>query len=185
MAVYGTSSGPFLGASYSLWKLARSTGKAAWIAGTTFVILFVPLIIELEREAQLVEFETSQLDIMAEAARPVLHLFRIILRAHREKLPAPMRELGDTYVKDEFRKHLRGKTTQEQWRQFMEEWRRYAGTLAASDGPQASGGVAAADASGDIPPEVLETLTPDQRARLAKLRAEAQRLRADLLGESR
>ncbi|KAL6772409.1 SDHAF3 [Auxenochlorella protothecoides x Auxenochlorella symbiontica] len=122
---------------------------------------------------------------MAEAARPVLHLFRIILRAHREKLPAPMRELGDTYVKDEFRKHLRGKTTQEQWRQFMEEWRRYAGTLAASDGPQASGGVAAADASGDIPPEILETLTPDQRARLAKLRAEAQRLRADLLGESR
>lgn len=48
-------------ASYGAWKLTRSTGKAAWIAVTTFLVLAVPLIIELDREAQLVEFENQQL----------------------------------------------------------------------------------------------------------------------------
>lgn len=48
-------------ASYAAWKLTRSTGKAAWIAVTTFLVLAVPLIIELDREAQLVEFENQQL----------------------------------------------------------------------------------------------------------------------------
>ncbi|KAF0930594.1 hypothetical protein E2562_033758 [Oryza meyeriana var. granulata] len=38
-------------------KLLRSTGKAAWIAGTTFV---VPLIIEMDREQQLNDIELQQ-----------------------------------------------------------------------------------------------------------------------------
>ena len=46
---------------YAAWRLTRSTGKAAWIAVTTFLVLAVPLIIELDREAQLVEFESQQL----------------------------------------------------------------------------------------------------------------------------
>lgn len=37
------------------------TGKAAWIAGTTFLVLFVPFIIEMDREAQLMEIENQQL----------------------------------------------------------------------------------------------------------------------------
>ena len=41
-------------------KLLWSTGKAAWIAGTTFLILAVPLIIEMDRETQLIEMETAQ-----------------------------------------------------------------------------------------------------------------------------
>jgi import receptor subunit TOM22 len=36
-------------------KLLRSTGKAAWIAGTT-----VPLIIEMDREQQLNDLELQQ-----------------------------------------------------------------------------------------------------------------------------
>ena len=47
--------------SYAAWRLTRSTGKAAWVAVTTFLVLAVPLIIELDREAQLVEFESQQL----------------------------------------------------------------------------------------------------------------------------
>ncbi|GJP45882.1 hypothetical protein CLOM_g5224 [Closterium sp. NIES-68] len=41
-------------------KLLWSTGKAAWIAGTTFLILCVPLIIEMDREQQLMDLEGQQ-----------------------------------------------------------------------------------------------------------------------------
>ena len=47
--------------AYNAWRLTRSTGKAAWIAVSTFLVLVVPLIIELDREQQLVEFEAQQL----------------------------------------------------------------------------------------------------------------------------
>jgi import receptor subunit TOM22 len=52
------------GVSGALRKLVRSTGKAGWIAGTTFLILIVPLIIEMDREQQLVEFESQQLNAL-------------------------------------------------------------------------------------------------------------------------
>lgn len=44
--------------------LAVVAGKAGWIAGTTFLILIVPLIIEMDREQQLVEFESQQLNAL-------------------------------------------------------------------------------------------------------------------------
>ncbi len=43
------------------WKLSRHTGKAAWIAGTSFLVLIVPLIIEMDREQQMLEFENQQI----------------------------------------------------------------------------------------------------------------------------
>ncbi|KAJ9700793.1 hypothetical protein PVL29_006217 [Vitis rotundifolia] len=47
-------------AAYVTKKLLQSTGKAAWIAGTTFVILVVPLIIEMDREQQLNDLDLQQ-----------------------------------------------------------------------------------------------------------------------------
>ncbi len=43
------------------WKLAKSTGRAGWITATCCLVLLVPLIIEMDREQQLVEFENQQL----------------------------------------------------------------------------------------------------------------------------
>ncbi|KAK6929703.1 Mitochondrial import receptor subunit Tom22 [Dillenia turbinata] len=50
--------------AYVTKKLLRSTGKAAWIAGTTFVILVVPLIIEMDREQQFNEMELQQASLL-------------------------------------------------------------------------------------------------------------------------
>ncbi|KAD4584020.1 hypothetical protein E3N88_21621 [Mikania micrantha] len=49
-------------------KLLRSTGRAAWIAGTTFLILVVPLIIEMEREAQYNELDLQQASLLGTPA---------------------------------------------------------------------------------------------------------------------
>ncbi|KAH7856892.1 hypothetical protein Vadar_006639 [Vaccinium darrowii] len=45
-------------------RLLKSTGKAAWIAGTTFLILVVPLIIEMEREQQFNDLELQQASLL-------------------------------------------------------------------------------------------------------------------------
>ncbi|KAF3436091.1 hypothetical protein FNV43_RR23183 [Rhamnella rubrinervis] len=45
-------------------KLLKSTGKAAWIAGTTFLVLVVPLIIEMDREQQMNDLELQQASIL-------------------------------------------------------------------------------------------------------------------------
>lgn len=48
----------------SIKKLTKSTGKAAWIAGTAFLVLVVPLIIEMDREQQVVDFENQQMNAL-------------------------------------------------------------------------------------------------------------------------
>lgn len=148
---------------------------------------------------------------MSSAARsqaaPVLALFRSILRLHRQRLPPPMRAMGDTYVRDEFSRHLKGKTTQEQWRVFVAEWQHYHDMLAGNadildaaaaavdgggGGAPGAGATALAAAAtttaeaasgscGELSQGVLEAMTPDQRARLARLREEAGRFGRELL----
>lgn len=51
-------------AGYVTKRLLKSTGKAAWIAGTTFLILALPLIIEMDREQQLSELELQQASLL-------------------------------------------------------------------------------------------------------------------------
>ncbi|GFP82958.1 mitochondrial import receptor subunit tom9-2 [Phtheirospermum japonicum] len=50
-------------------KLLKSTGKAAWIVGTTFLVLAVPLIIEMDREQQLNELELQQASLLGGAPK--------------------------------------------------------------------------------------------------------------------
>ncbi|XP_074343465.1 mitochondrial import receptor subunit TOM9-2 [Apium graveolens] len=50
--------------SYVVKRLLKSTGKAAWIAGTVFLVLAVPLIIEMDREQQLNELELQQASLL-------------------------------------------------------------------------------------------------------------------------
>ena len=50
------------------WKLAKSTGSAGWITAASCLILLVPLIIEMDREQQLVEFENQQLGALTGGA---------------------------------------------------------------------------------------------------------------------
>ncbi|KAH6768264.1 translocase of outer membrane 22-V [Perilla frutescens var. frutescens] len=55
-------------AVYVAKRLLRSTGKAAWIAATTFIVLGIPLIIEMDREAQFTEAELQQASLLGGAA---------------------------------------------------------------------------------------------------------------------
>ncbi|EXB50642.1 hypothetical protein L484_004160 [Morus notabilis] len=49
-------------------KLLSSTGRAAWITGTTFLVLVVPLIIEMDREQQLNDLELQQASLLGAAS---------------------------------------------------------------------------------------------------------------------
>ena len=45
-------------------KLMKSTGKAAWIAGTTILILVVPLLIVTDRDQRLSELELQEASLL-------------------------------------------------------------------------------------------------------------------------
>ncbi|KAK2967909.1 hypothetical protein RJ640_010519 [Escallonia rubra] len=57
-------------AGYVTKRLLRSTGKAAWIAGTTFLVLVLPLIISMDREQQLNELELQQASLLGTGPVP-------------------------------------------------------------------------------------------------------------------
>ena len=45
-------------------ELSWHTGKAAWTFGTSFLLLVVPLIIQLHREEQMMALEQEQLSVL-------------------------------------------------------------------------------------------------------------------------
>ncbi|KAK7861609.1 mitochondrial import receptor subunit tom9-2 [Quercus suber] len=51
-------------------KLFHSTCKATWIIGTTFLILAVPLIIEMDRDQQLTEIELQNANLLGTTPLP-------------------------------------------------------------------------------------------------------------------
>merc|ERR1712060_165645 len=56
-------------------------------------------------------------------------LFRSIMRLHRTKLPAPMRSLGDAYVRKEFRLHYKPDVKDNHRKMFLSEWGHYVQTI--------------------------------------------------------
>ena len=80
---------------------------------------------------------------MNEAARPIVSLYRQILRAHYKCLPPPMRVLGDGYAREEFRRHLDSTSmTNDRWIEFASEWSRYLANVAPKEdgaGPKFTG----------------------------------------------
>lgn len=114
--------------------------------------------------------------------RDLAALYRAVLRANRRALPPPLRALGDGYAADEFRRHLRAKTTPQQWAAFGGAWRDYAERLALSpgssstDATSASSAAASAAFSGDLPDDVVASMSREQRQQLEQLRRAAESL---------
>jgi hypothetical protein len=73
--------------------------------------------------------------------------------------------LGDSYASEEFRRHLKGKTTQAQWQEFGKQWSAYVSMLKGSADHE--------QRSGDIPEDVLADLTAQQQEQLVKLQQAA------------
>ena len=109
------------------------------------------------------------------AAAPILHLFREIIRCHHIKLAGPLREIGDDYVKAEFRSHLKAKTTQAQWQQFVTQWRTYLSFVSGTADAKAP----IVSSSGELSEEVLMAMSPDQRRRMELLREEVKHFGSD------
>lgn len=142
----------------------------------------------------------------------LVSVYRQVLRVHREKLPGPLRSLGDAYVRNEVQSHLKAKTTAAQWKTFDTEWRSYLqmmngqggsthlppGLDGAGDGSSSRNGSGSVSSHGgngggrgfsvgsgaaggfgssrELPDEVLQLMTVEQRARMQELRQEAERL---------
>eukprot|EP01065_Artemidia_motanka_P011839 TRINITY_DN16458_c0_g1_i1.p2 TRINITY_DN16458_c0_g1~~TRINITY_DN16458_c0_g1_i1.p2 ORF type:complete len:136 (+),score=61.21 TRINITY_DN16458_c0_g1_i1:58-408(+) len=93
-----------------------------------------------------------------------LRLYRTILRAHGRVLPPQHRDLGDAYVKAEFRKHRQVKP--EFANAFYTEWFRYLQHLVAPSG----GGIGRS-----LTDEEMAVLSDEQREKLDGLQQGLQR----------
>lgn len=130
---------------------------------------------------------------MGSGPREALGLYRAILKVHRSKLPPPIREMGNKYVKEEFKAHFQADTTEQQWKVFLREWTKYFGMLndANNLGPEsleqwpdqginseqhnmmAESVTGIIGTSGELSPEALQNMSPEQRERLLRLKQEA------------
>lgn len=87
-------------------------------------------------------------------------MYRQVLRVHRDKLPGPLRMLGDGYAAEEFRRHLKGKTTAAQWQEFGTQWQAYVAALR--------------ETNPELVPDIVQLdLTDQQREQLEQLKQAA------------
>ena len=120
---------------------------------------------------------------MTGGARPaLLRLYARVLRLHRAKLPLPLRDIGDQYVREEFRSmwKLEDAVLARHRAEFTGQWESYAHTLtlseedgAASEGEKtaAMGGLGSST-SGDLSEASLKELSEEQRVQLKRLKDE-------------
>ena len=99
---------------------------------------------------------------------PVLLLYRRILRLHRQ-LPVELRQLGDSYVSAEFKKH---KSAKPQFIPgFVAEWTRYIELVEAQVSP--AGKIDVKPVGRELSADELRALSEEQRVQLKTLRQEA------------
>ena len=103
----------------------------------------------------------------------MLSLYRKILRAHEAHLPETHRELGDTYVRTEFRLHRDAKADFLQ--QFERHWRDYLKVITrpATSGPAGADG---ALIGRDMTVGEIDALSDEQRVKLLEIRENATRV---------
>eukprot|EP00286_Rhodomonas_abbreviata_P004420 CAMPEP_0181334578 /NCGR_PEP_ID=MMETSP1101-20121128/26343_1 /TAXON_ID=46948 /ORGANISM="Rhodomonas abbreviata, Strain Caron Lab Isolate" /LENGTH=110 /DNA_ID=CAMNT_0023444581 /DNA_START=9 /DNA_END=341 /DNA_ORIENTATION=+ len=96
----------------------------------------------------------------------MLNLYRTVLQLHRRVLPQEMRELGDKYVRSEFKAHKTAKIGQV--KEFARQWKEYAYTIDL----QAQKG----QFGKDLDPKKQSFLNDDQRENLKRLEQEARKI---------
>jgi hypothetical protein len=126
--------------------------------------------------------------------REALAVYARVLRSHRMHLPPPLRELGDGYARDEFRrlrtKHVKGEVDKQRWSEFLKQWHAYCDALsndpassASSEANSSSPLEGLVDQSGNLRDDVVSLLSDDQRERLSKLRDELRSFDEDNGGQ--
>jgi len=112
-----------------------------------------------------------------------LGLYRNLLKAHKRHLPKEMRELGDVYIRSEFKLHKTAKP--EHLTSFFKEWGQYLDDIlvtARTRESLAMGAIVDQSAAGavemkfgrDLPSEF--EIKEEQRQQLENLRKEAEKL---------
>ena len=105
---------------------------------------------------------------------PIIALYRSILRAHTW-LPENQRDIGDAFVKHEFRQHK--DASPEFVVGFITQWQEYLEKLTEQIARMPEKNESGGSIGADIPQDVLEEMSDDQRQQLRNLEFETRSLR--------
>jgi len=113
--------------------------------------------------------------------RRALSLYKAVLRAHQRYLPHEMRQLGDAYVKSEFRLHRTAKPEQavdffREWSTYLEHVEQTGRKNQATDAGLLDSADSIANQFGrDVDDDTRASFSEEQLAQLQKLREEAEK----------
>jgi hypothetical protein len=93
-----------------------------------------------------------------------LSLYKKILTLHKSKLSLFKKNIGDSYVKKEFRDHRQSK--QEHLNSFIQEWTSYCTILETQPNP-----------GKNLSENDLKSMSPEQKAMLEKLKLESSKIK--------